>query len=129
MVDSRKSLVELVTMKGLKVEFELAFLRSLGKALLEAFKDDSNPFTQGLAMAGPAFALSTKMKSEFTFKDFKEVEDHPMASKFVLTLSEILKKTVGSDLKELKEKRKEYDHSHFDPEKLQAIIDKEGSEL
>jgi len=38
-VDSKKSIVELVTMKGLKAEVELSFLRSLGKTLKTAFRD------------------------------------------------------------------------------------------
>lgn len=31
-------------------------------------------------MAGPAFALNTRFKTELTFKDFSEIRDHPMAS-------------------------------------------------
>lgn len=72
-LESKKSVVELVTMKGLKAEVEIAFKRSLHKTLQEAFKDQENAFTQGLAMCGPAFGLNTRLKTELTFKDFKEI--------------------------------------------------------
>jgi hypothetical protein len=121
-VDSKKSVVELVTMKGLKAELEVSFLRSLHKTLRTAFSDQENGFTQGLAMAGPAFALNTRLKTELTFKDFSEIRDHPMASSFVLTLGEILEKAIDTDLKTLKEKK--YDISSLDQDKLQALVDK-----
>ena len=121
-VDSKKSVVELVTMKGVKVEVEVSFLRSLHKTLQEAFKGEENAFTEGLAMAGPAFALNTKFKSELTFKDFSELSDHPMASSFVLTLSQILEEVVDADLQTLKDKK--LDISALDQDKLQALVDK-----
>lgn len=120
-LDGRKSVVELVTLKGLKAEVEVSFLKSLHKTLQEAFKDKDNAFTQGLAMAGPAFGLSSRLKTELTFKDFAEIADHPMASQFVLTLSEILEKTIGTDLQGLREQR--YDLADFEPDKVQALID------
>lgn len=54
-------------------------------------------------MAGPAFALNTRFKTELTFKDFSEIRDHPMASQFVLTLDEIFKMTVRKDIQTLRE--------------------------
>lgn len=41
-VDSQKSVVELVTMKGLKAEVKVSFMRSLHKTLVEAFNDQDN---------------------------------------------------------------------------------------
>jgi hypothetical protein len=121
-VDSKKSIVELVTMKGLKAEVELSFLRSLGKTLKTAFRDQDNEFTQGLAMGGPAFALSTRFKTELTFKDFKEIKDHPMASSFVLTLDDLMKMLARNDIQTLREKK--FDISSLDEAKLQALVDK-----
>ena len=73
-------------------------------------------------MAGPAFALSSKLKTELTFKDFAEIKDHPMASKFVLTLDEIIKMTQNKDIEEIEKEK--FDVADFDQEKLQALIDR-----
>lgn len=66
-------------------------------------------------MSGPAFSLNSKLKQEFTFKDLDEIKDHPMASKFVLSLNDILD-TKGFDIKTVKSKN--YNLSDFESEKL-----------
>lgn len=73
-------------------------------------------------MGGPAFALSTRFKTELTFKDFKEIRDHPMASSFVLTLDDLLKMLARNDIQTLRDKK--FDISSLDETKLQALVDK-----
>lgn len=105
-VDCKKSIAELVTEKGLKAELDIHFLKSIHKALMEAYKDqDDNPFKQGLAMAGPAFGLNTRLNLDLKFKDFEEIKSHPMSEYMVFTLSKIFEWTVDKDLKYLKEQK------------------------
>lgn len=87
-LENKKSIVELVTKKGLKAELDIHFLKSIHKALNEAFKDreDSDSLKTGIAMSGPAFGLNTKFNLDIKYKDFEELRDHPMANNFVLTL-------------------------------------------
>jgi hypothetical protein len=74
-------------------------------------------------MGGPAFGLNTRLNLDLKFKEFEELENHPMADKLVFTLEKIFKWTIDKDLKEIREGK--FDLSEFDEAKLQALIDKE----
>jgi hypothetical protein len=37
-------------------------------------------------MAGPAFSLNTRLNLDLKFKEYAEIENHPMADKMVFTL-------------------------------------------
>lgn len=126
-VDCKKSIAQLVCEKGLKAELDIHFLKSIHKALNAAFKDNEagevQAFKYGLSMAGPAFGLNTRLNLDVKFKEFEELESHPMANYMVFTLSQLFEMTTQRDLKAIKEGK--FDLSEFDPEKLQELVDKE----
>jgi hypothetical protein len=90
-VDSKKSIAQLVCEKGLKAELDVHFLKSIHKALTTAFKDKEGSeyamVKQVLSMAGPGFGLNTRLNLDLKFKEFEELEQHPMANRMVFTLS------------------------------------------
>lgn len=66
-------------MKGFKVTYELVFLRNLKKILMEQAEKNGGA-KETLDMMGPAFALSSNSSIDFSFDDFDEVKEHPMAN-------------------------------------------------
>ena len=74
-------------------------------------------------MAGPAFGLNSRLNLDVKFKEFEELQNHPMANYMVFTLSQLFEMTTHRDLKAIKEGK--FDLSKFDPEKLQQLVDKE----
>ena len=71
-LENKKSIVELVTEKGLKTEFDVHFLKSIHKALNEAFKDreDGDSLKTGIAMSGPSFGVNSRLNLDLKFKEF-----------------------------------------------------------
>lgn len=52
-------------------------------------------------MLGPAFALSSNSSVDLTFDDFDEVREHPMADKFMISLSQIVEGAFGKSIDQM----------------------------
>ena len=65
-----------MTEKGLKVEADVHFLKSIHKAIMEAYRDtdDNQSLVQVMSMAGPAFGVNSRINLDLKFKDYKEIE-------------------------------------------------------
>ena len=81
---SEKPLLE-HALKGFKFSTELVFLKNIKNILIEELGTDSKVGSILDAM-GPAFSLTSNSTIDFTFDDFDDVREHPLASKLLISL-------------------------------------------
>lgn len=99
LLSSEKPLLEHL-LKGFKFTTDMVFLKNIKNILLEELGKNSD-IREFLQNMGPALGLTSNSSIDFTFDDFDDVREHPMANKLLVSLGQIIQGAFGGSIQDM----------------------------